>query len=253
MRGVIRYCLAVILSSGALPVAWAADSPTVLGAGAYTIPVYPGSGSVEIRAVPVIDVTFWDRLFIRSGDGAGIYLWHRADSDAGVSIDADMLHRYEVDDTRLKGVGNVGKTARANVFVTHRCAWIDVSAKLSTDIGGEGHGNAVDVELAKAHPITSQLSLRAGVGMTWTNAHYLRTFFGVDAQQSARSGLPMFSPDSGISSTRLFLSARYQVRPHWQVGGQASVGRLQGDAADSPLTQKRNYVGGGLFVAYVVR
>jgi outer membrane protein len=96
--------------------------------------------------------------------------------------------------------------------------------------------------VAKSHSITPQLDVRSGVGTTWTNAHYMRTLFGVDARQSARSGLPTFSPDSGISSARLFLSVRYQVRPHWQVGAQAYVGRLFGDAADSPITQKRNSV-----------
>jgi outer membrane protein len=268
MRGVIQHCRALILGGGLLLTASAMAeepqtahpvehgsgySPVILGAGAYTIPVYPGSGAVEVRPVPVIDITFWNRLFVRTGDGAGIYLWHKPASDAGVSIDADLLHRYEADDTRLNGLGNVGKTARANVFITRRCAWIDTTVKVSTDIGGEGHGTVVDVELAKFRSITPQLGIRAGVGTTWTNAHYLRTFFGVDAQRSVRSGLPVFSPDGGISSTRLFFSARYEVRAHWQVGGQAYVGRLQGDAADSPITQKRNYVGGGIFLAYVMR
>jgi outer membrane protein len=270
MRGVIQHCPAILilgLSAGPLlmspalarepqtaPTTQAPErSPTVLGAGAYAIPVYPGSGAVEVRPVPVVDVTWRNRLFVRSGYGAGIYLWHKAGSDAGVSIDADLLHRYQADDTRLTGLGNVGKTARANIFITHRCAWMEATVKLSTDIGGEGHGSVVDVELAKFHSITPQLGVRSGVGTTWTNAHYMRTFFGVDAQQSARSGLPMFSPDSGITSARLFFSVRYEFRPHWQVGAQTYVGRLFGDAADSPITQKRNSVGGGVFLAYVVR
>jgi outer membrane protein len=228
------------------------ESPTLLGAGAYAIPVYPGSGAVELRPVPFIDVT-WNRLFVRSGYGAGIYLWRKPSSDVGVSIDADLLHRHESDDTRLSGLGNVGRTARANVFITERCAWMDTTVKLSTDIGGAGHGSVVDIELAKSHSITANLGVRAGVGTTWTNAHYMRTFFGVDAQQSARSGLPMFTPDSGFSSARLFFSAQYAVRPHWLVSGQTYVGRLRGDAADSPITQKRNYAGGGVFLAYVLR
>jgi outer membrane protein len=256
MRGVIQHCAAlVILGLSGEPLAAHADetSPTLLGAGAYAIPVYPGSGAVEVRAVPAIDATWRNRLFIRSGYGAGIYLWHRPGSDAGISIDADLPHRYEADDTRLRGLGNVDKTARANVFITQRCAWMEATVKLSTDIGGEGHGSVADLELAKFHSITAQLSIGAGVGTTWTNAHYMRTFFGVDAQQSARSGLPLFSAGSGFSSARVFFSARYEIRPHWQVSGQTYVGRLSGDAADSPITQKRNYVGGGVFLAYIVR
>jgi outer membrane protein len=255
MRGVIQHCVALIIGLGGVASSAHADesSPTLLGAGAYAIPVYPGSGAVEVKPVPVIDVTWWNRLFVQSSYGAGIYLWHKPSSDGGISIDSDLLHRYEADDTRLRGLGDVRKTARANVFITRRCAWMEATVKLSTDIGGEGHGSIVDVELAKSHSITEQFSVQGGVGTTWTNAQYMRTFFGVDAQQSARSGLPMFAPDSGFSSARLFFSARYEIRPHWQVGGQAYVGRLSGDAADSPITQKRSYVGGGVFLAYVVR
>jgi outer membrane protein len=270
MRGVIQHgrALMIILGLSGSPLLMSAaraqepqsgaahaseDNTTLLGAGAYAIPVYPGSGVVEIRPVPVIDLTAWNRLFVRSGYGAGIYLWHKPGSDAGISVDADLLHRYTADDTRLSGLADVGKTARANVFITRRCAWMDATVKLSTDIGGEGHGTVVDIELAKLHTITPQLGVRSGVGTTWTNRHYMRTFFGIDAEQSARSGLPMFCANRGISSVRLFFSARYEIRPRWQVSGQTYVGRLLGDAADSPITQKRSYVGGGVFLAYVVR
>jgi MipA family protein len=81
----------------------------------------------------------------------------------------------------------------------------------------------------------------------------MQTFFGVDAQQSARSGLPVFSPDSGLSSSRLFFSAGYEIRLGWLIGGQLYVSRLLRDAADSPITQRRTTGGGGLFLAYRMR
>jgi outer membrane protein len=251
-RPIQQYCALIALELSAAAVAQE-RSPTVLGAGAYTIPVYPGSSKVEVRPVPVMDIVVWDRLFLKSGEGAGAFLWHNSSWDVGVSVDADLLHRYEVDDDRLAGLGNVGKTARANLFVTRRCEWMETTVKLSTDIGGAGHGNAVDIELAKSHILTPRLSVRTGIGTTWTNTHYMRTFFGVDAQQSTRSGLPIFTPDGGFSSGRLFLSARYEVRSHWLIGGQVYAGRLFGDAADSPITQRRTTAGGGVFLAYLVR
>jgi MipA family protein len=242
------------------------ESPIILGAGAYTIPTYPGSRGVELRPFPAVDAVFWNRLFIRPSEGVGVYLWHEPGWDVGVSMDADQIHRYEADDTRLKGLGNVDKTARANVFVTRRCPWMEATLKLSTDIGGAGHGNVVDLELARpltadtsvlmrhwGGSISPRLNIRAGFGTTWSNKQYMRSFFGVDSQQSARSGLPVFSADSGFSSARVFLSARYEIRPRWLVGGQVQVGRLLGDAADSPIAQKRSYAGGGLFLAYVLR
>jgi outer membrane protein len=268
MRRPIQHCLVLIvlaLSGGALLTdtaiaddaqMQAADAPehlsAVLGGSAYTLPVYPGSSRIEVRAAPVADVT-WNRLFLLSGQGAGVYLWHQRAWDVGVSLDADLLHRYEVDDARLNGLGNVSKTARANVFVTRRCLRMEATLKISTDIGGAGHGNVVDLEVARFHSLTPRLNIRTGVGTTWTNENYMRTFFAVDARQSAASGLPSFSPEGGISSVRFFLSGRYEIRAHWLLGGQVYAARLLGDAADSPITQKRTTVGGGVFLAYLLR
>jgi|KBSSwiStaDraftv2_1062776.scaffolds.fasta_scaffold00253_43 outer membrane protein len=268
MRRPTQHCLALIvlaLSGGALLTdtaiaddaqLQAADAPehlsAVLGGGAYTLPVYPGSNRIEVRAVPVADVT-WNRLFLLSGQGAGVYLWHQRAWDVGVSLDADPLHRYEADDARLNGLGNVSKTARANVFVTRRCLRMEATLKISTDIGGAGHGNVVDLEVARFHSLTPRLNIRTGVGTTWTNENYMRTFFAVDARQSAASGLPSFSPEGGISSVRIFLSGRYEIRAHWLLSGQVYAARLLGDAADSPITQKRTTVGGGVFLAYLLR
>jgi MipA family protein len=258
MRSPIQHGLAALSALITLALTHTAaraaeDAPTILGAGAYTIPLYPGSTRVDVRPIPVIDVTLWDRLFVRPTLGAGVYLWHKPTLDLGVSIDADLLHRYEVDDTRLAGLGNVSKTARANLFITQRCGRLEATARLSTDIGGAGHGNVLDLELARSRRLTPVLNIRVGVGTTWTNKEYMRSFFGVDAQQSARSGLPVFSPDSGLSSTRLFFSAAYEVRPHWLIGGQLYAARLLRDAADSPITQRRTTGGGGLFLAYRMR
>jgi outer membrane protein len=260
MRSPIQHGLAALsaftalaLAAGQAAAGATDDAPMILGAGAYTIPLYPGSTRIEVRPVPVIDVTLWDRLFVRPALGAGVYLWHKPRVDLGVSVDADLLHRYEVDDTRLAGLGNISKTARANLFITQRCGWMEATTRLSTDIGADGHGTVVDFELARSHRLTPLLNIRAGVGTTWANKQSMRTFFGVDAQQSARSGLPVFSPDSGLSSARLFFSAAYEVRPHWLIGGQIYASRLLRDAADSPITQRRMSGGGGLFFAYRVR
>jgi MipA family protein len=150
-------------------------------------------------------------------------------------------------------LGNVDQTARANFFVTLRCNWIETTARVSTDIAGDGHGTTVDVEFARSHNPIPQLHIRTGVGTTWANTQYLRTFLGVDDQQSLRSGLPVFTPDHGLSSVRVFFSASYEFRPHWLLGGQLYANRLLDDAADSPITQRRTGGGGEVFLGYRMR
>lgn len=228
----------------------AGQQVVVVGAGAFTIQRYPGSSAVEVKAFPMVEAEFWNRLFIHPGEGAGVYLWRTPAWRAGISVDFDPLHRYEKDAQRLRGLGNVDETERVNFLVGHNTACTEVRLKLSTDAGGQGHGNVVDFEMASIRSPRPDLKLRAAVGWTWTNPQYMRTFFGVNARQSALSGLPEFSPDGGVSLVRGVLSAQYSLTDHWLVGGLASVGRLLGDAGDSPITQKHTDLGGGVFLAY---
>ena len=223
---------------------------TVAGAGAFTIPRYPGSSSVEVKAFPVVDAEFWNRLFIHTGDGVGLYLWHAPAWNAGISLDADPLHRYEKDAERLRGLGNVDQTERVNFLVAHYTSCSEIKLKLSADVGGQGHGNIADLEMARSRELLPGLRLRAAVGWTWTDAQYMRTFFGVNTRQSFQSGLPVFSPEAGVSSVRGVLAAQYAVTEHWLIGGLASVTRLLGDAADSPITEKHAQLGGGVFFTY---
>lgn len=221
-----------------------------VGAGAFTMQRYPGSRAVEVKVFPVIDAEFWNRVFIHPDEGAGVYLWRAPAWRVGISVAFDPLHRYEKDAQRLRGLGNVDETERVNFLVGHNTSCTEVRLKLSTDAGGQGHGNVADLEMASMRSPWPDLKLRAAVGWTWTNEQYMRTFFGVNARQSALSGLPMFTPDGGVSSVRGVFSAQYSLSEHWLVGGLASVGRLLGDAGDSPITQKRTDFGGGVFLAY---
>jgi outer membrane scaffolding protein for murein synthesis (MipA/OmpV family) len=250
------HWIALIIGGGVLRAGVSmAESPpgqpmTVAGAGAFTLPRYPGSSAVEVKAFPVLDAERWNRLFIHTGEGVGVYLWRTPEWRVEISVDADPLHRYEKDAQRLHGLGNVDQTERANFLVGHDSSCTQMRLKLSTDLGGQGHGNVADFEMATIRAPLPDLSLRAAVGWTWTNEQYMRTFFGVNARQSALSGLPVFSPDAGVSLVRGVFSARYSLSEHWLVGGLASVGRLLGDAGDSPITQKRTDIGAGVFLAY---
>jgi outer membrane protein len=92
--------------------------------------------------------------------------------------------------------------------------------------------------------------LSIGPGYTWANNRYAQTFFGVDAQQSARSGLPQFEAHDAGSAARLSMNAVYLIARRVSLGGFASYSRLQGDARHSPITQDRSQYVAGAFVAY---
>jgi len=64
------------------------------------------------------------------------------------------------------------------------------------------------------------------------------------------SGLPEYSPGSGLDELRVFLGASFAINRHWLAVGRAAGVRLTQKASDSPITERRNDAEIQLFAAY---
>lgn len=73
---------------------------------------------------------------------------------------------------------------------------------------------------------------------TWANGGYMKAYFGVDAEQSAASGLDMYSTDSGLRDISLSIIVNYRFNNRWSLALGFSHEWLQGDARDSPVVDK---------------
>ncbi|WP_328810215.1 MipA/OmpV family protein [Paraburkholderia metrosideri] len=75
-------------------------------------------------------------------------------------------------------------------------------------------------------------------------------------EDSVRSGLPSYSPSSGVEQITSWLACVDQVNTHWYAGALIFCQRLTGPAADSPIvTQRgtRNQLTFGAGVGYAFR
>ncbi len=86
--------------------------------------------------------------------------------------------------------------------------------------------------------------------MTWGNDEYAQTLFGVDAQQSLRSGFAQYDPGSNATFMRFSLGAQYALTDKWILGSRITASRLLGDAADSPIVEDENQNTYALFMMY---
>jgi outer membrane protein len=226
------------------------------GLGAMSRPRFPGSDRTRYLALPMFNVSygrffFGDAPGSGSGGGLGVNLYQDSHWRLGASISGDFVTpRKESDDPRLHGLGDVSKTARASLFAAYTLNWATLRTNVSSDIAGHGEGTLVAVDLeGHYHPI-ERLTLSAGPGFTWASGPYMHTFFGISAAQSAASGLPQFEPGGGVDTIRFSLAANYRLATAWNLGARASLSRLRGDAADSPITESRNQNAYALFAAY---
>lgn len=228
-----------------------------VGMGVVNMPKFPGGSGTKWEAVPVVSASY-DRFFIGANPDAasllslGAYLYRDSNWRVGAAITYDFLEpRSESEDPRLNGLGDVERTAHAEVFVVYTYIFVTARASVLTDIAGNDRGTVATFDLMGKYEPVAGLMLTAGPGLTWGSSKYNETYFGVNSEQSARSGLPPFAAGSGLNEFRFSAGAAYRFAAHWNVGASITAAWLHGDATDSPITEKTNQMTYGLFASYL--
>ncbi len=219
------------------------------GPGVYVAPRYPGAA--KSLAFPVIyqDIDYSGRFFSRGFDFLGVYAINNAVLQAGADLQLDPTWRHASDDARLHGLPNVNPALRARGFAQATVSLATLSVDLGQDISGQGQGLIANGDLYFSAPLGSWM-LSAGPGLTWTNNRYMQTFFGVTAGQSAASGLPVHTVQSGVREWHANLAATGKLTERWSAVVSLTFARLVGDAGSSPVTASRRQLTSVLAVTY---
>src|SRR3546814_8137527 len=88
------------------------------------------------------------------------------------------------------------------------------------------------------------------VGTSWAKGKHMNRDFGVEAGEGMAAGLPFYRAGSGFKDVSGVITASYRLDAHWSLGATGGVTRLLGDAADSPLNERRWQPSGFMSVAY---
>jgi outer membrane scaffolding protein for murein synthesis (MipA/OmpV family) len=125
--------------------------------------------------------------------------------------------RSDDDDKDIKGVG------------------YGLSAEVRQEFAG-GHGGLIaelggEVLLPSAESPWGKLSS----DLTLADDRYMDEFFGINARQSANSGLRPYDPNGGLKSISVAWQSSYEFWPGWSLGGRVQYLRLLDQAADSPI------------------
>lgn len=227
-----------------------------LGLGAMSGPRFPGSSETRTHVLPLASASY-GRYFIGGVPGAGVpvalgaYLLREGPFRLGVGLGGDLERpRKESDSPRLRGLGDIDRTALGAVFASYDTPWFVVRGNVVGDIGGKGEGTRASFDVAGRWSPVDRLTLLAGPGLTWADSKYTQKFFGISAAQSANSGLPQYSAGGGLNTIRFSVGGDYRLTPHWSLGASVTATSLRGDAENSPITEKKSRTNGGLFAFY---
>jgi outer membrane protein len=129
----------------------------------------------------------------------------------------------------------------------------NVSAEFLYDVGDTHDGYIVSAGARYFKPVSLPLTLSIGATVTYGSSDYMQTYFGVDSDNAARSGLSQFSAGEGLRDVRIPIMAIYSLSPNWHLSGGLIYSRLLDDASDSPIVDDRgssDQLYAGLGVAY---
>ncbi|CAG9228493.1 Outer membrane scaffolding protein for murein synthesis, MipA/OmpV family [Paraburkholderia tropica] len=247
------------------PAAVAATTPAAaddgwrysLGFGVFETPRYPGSSASRFQPAPLVGVSYGRFFFGSVPDanvpfGLGAYLYRDENVRVGIALSYDLVNPRETsDDEHLHGLPDIDRTAHATLFASYNATWLSLSGAISQDIAGKDEGTTASLDLLGKYSPVSKLTLTAGPGITWGSAQYNQTFFGINAEDSARSGLGEYSPGSGLAAVRFTAGASYAFNRNWNLGARVTVSRLPGVVGNSPIVEKTTQTTYGAFANYV--
>jgi len=230
-----------------LPLASRAElsNDAMAGLGLRTRPAYEGSNSQLTEPVPVLRY-FGPIGFARSTQGVleggariqlapGLHAGAQLSYEAGRrSGDADFLER--------RGVASIARGASVGVHAEWDASAGPVPVALlarlrrhtDTDLG-------LQADLRLSAGVLRSGPLGAGVFMqgTWSDRRSAAAYYGITPPQSASTGLPVFAAGSGWLSTSAGLLWSVDLGTEWVLVGNLEARRLRGDAALSPLAERR--------------
>ena len=115
------------------------------------------------------------------------------------------------------------------------------------DVAGGHEGFIADVSAAYSRPITDKFRLTGSLSSSYGSDDYFDTFFTIDANNAARSGLNQFDAEAGIRDVGLTFIGNYNLNDRWGLIGVAGYSRLMGDAADSSIVEQEGSENQGIF------
>lgn len=288
------------------PVVEPAPAPqrsVLLGIGVTVAPLYEGSDEYRVAPFPIIAPDL-------GGDGPRRFEFRALDDIrltavrfGGLSVGALGGYRFgreEDDADLLRGLGDVdGGVVLGGFlgydFLVSENATFGADVAISTQVTGDafdddalafaglavpvrrrvednyGYGYTIDFGVSGDVDISPRLNLATRVGAEYASEEYMRTYFGVNAAQSAATALavngatpvPVFGVganpnfadaiDGQVKSVYVNANVTYDLTDSFQVRAGAGYARLLGDAADSPISESDNQFTGSLGVAYRIR
>ncbi|WGF90418.1 MipA/OmpV family protein [Marinivivus vitaminiproducens] len=143
--------------------------------------------------------------------------------------------RGSADNNAVDDLENVDPAVEVGAFGSMFLNGFILNGSVSHDVANGHDGLLATAGTGFGFPVGEDIGVSAVISTTYASGNYMSTYFGIDNDNAARSGLDEYDADGGFKDVGLTLTARYTFSPSLAVTGSTSFTRLIGDAADSPI------------------
>lgn len=234
----------------------------VIGASVTSAPEYSGSGrrTTKLRPLWAYQYGRWRISTSRAssvlgfasdavGPGASAELISSKSWRVGAALRFDS-GRSSSDSEDLAGMPDVKRTLRGRFYAAYRFGeqWT-LSGSVSQDLIGRRGGALASLDLGHQVRLGGQTELTGGMGISFGNARYMTTYFGVP-RSAARPDRPAFAPSAGARDVHAGIGIMTALTPRWIAFANVGASRLLQDAAASPLTRHATGTSASVGLAY---
>ena len=214
------------------------DWKLIVGATGMVAPDFEGAKDLMFQVSPIVSLgkAGPEARFTSRNDGISFSLYDNGLLRAGAT--GKIIFERDSDD-ELDGLDPVRFGAEIGGFAEiYPTDWLRVRGEVRQGIRSHS-GVVADVAIDAFQDITPSVRVSGGPRISFASADYFESYYGVNATESAKSGLSEYDPDGGIKSIGIGGAYDWKATEKLTTSVFSEYSRLLGSAADSSLVEER--------------
>jgi outer membrane protein len=223
-------------------------SDWIMTVGAVPIysPIFLGSKDYGFSIFPDLRLNYKDDFFASVPEGIGYNLINTDSIKFGPLTKIRFSREEQTggspflisgESDSLQGLGNVGTAGEAGFFAQYKYQKFKSRFEIRQGFGGH-QGLLIDGSINYSERF-GPLNFSIGPKLSFGSSNFIDTYYGVDKEQSIRSGLNFYEANSGITTYGIGASINMPIDANFAVTFFTSFDRLGNQIANSSLIQSR--------------
>lgn len=258
LKNIVPGVVLALLTTPVLAAEQSQGNVLTLGGGVDVAPRYSGSDKSRVSAAQVVDYAMANGLFISTTRGVGYgNNIGNLDYSAAVSYRAGRKDKDVSSDSissgsdYLRGMGDIKGSAIVVPGLGYKVTdWLHLQLQAEVPVSERDNGEAVHFGIISPLYTSPKNEVTLALTSSWGSGKYMQTYYGVSAAQSTASGFARHDAGAGIYAWSMNLDWTHRLTSRWSVLTSAGATQLAGDAADSPIVQRKTSPTGSLKVTY---